>query len=60
MEALENFHAEEKKLLKRHGLKHFLMPLSKAVLFGEAIVTGSIELEDVDRRLFEDFVAQQG
>jgi len=57
---LQQFHEEEQKLLKRYGLKHFLMPISKALLVGERIITGNLDLENVDRVLLEEYAETHG
>lgn len=43
----------ETPILARHHLQHFRMPLAGAVLYGERIAKGEIELDDCQRALWE-------
>jgi len=43
----------ETNILRRHNLQHFRIPLSVAILYGERIVTGEIELEDCRQAILE-------
>jgi Fe-S-cluster containining protein len=43
----------EAALLRQHHLNHFRLPLSTAVLYGEKIATGELELEDCGQALSE-------
>lgn len=42
-EALER---EESELLRQHHLQHFRIPLAKAILLGERVAKGELDLED--------------
>ena len=53
--ALEEFHKEEAALLRRHGLWHLLVPVSKALLIGEKILSGDVDLEGADREILAEF-----
>lgn len=53
---LEEASIREAALLKRHGLKFIRVPLASAILLGEKIVKGEVELEDSYIALLE----QQG
>jgi len=52
-EAIEAVTAAEAEVLHRHHLRHVRLPLSIAVLYGERIATGEIELEDCQAALLE-------
>jgi Fe-S-cluster containining protein len=43
----------EARILKRHHLRHFRIPLAAAVLWGEKIVKGEVELDDSQAALME-------
>jgi Fe-S-cluster containining protein len=47
-EVVGAYHREQAKIIKRHGLRVVLMPISMAILMGEKIVSGEIELEGAD------------
>jgi Fe-S-cluster containining protein len=48
----------EKKTLKRHGLRPIMLPLSAALLLGERIVKGEVELEETNSTLIEEHAQQ--
>jgi Fe-S-cluster containining protein len=48
IETVVNYNSKVRSLLKRVGVRAPLMPLAEAVLLGEAIDTGAIEIEDTD------------
>jgi Fe-S-cluster containining protein len=52
-ELFEAVTPSEATILRRHRLNHFRLPLSIAVLYGERIATGEIELEDCHQALLE-------
>lgn len=52
-ELLETLSVAEAQILFRHHLKHFRIPLSMAVLYGERIATGEVELEDCQTAIWE-------
>ncbi len=52
--ALESFHAEETALLKKHGLFHLLMVIPRAILMAERIISGELDLENVDRQFLKE------
>ncbi len=47
--------AFEQKLLKKHGISTFKIPISRAVLLAEKIVAGSLPLNDVERILSKEY-----
>jgi Fe-S-cluster containining protein len=53
-EALEAFSAKQTQLLRRHGIPMFLMSLSKAILLGEKIATGNVDLENFAQLFAKD------
>ena len=53
---LDDLLATETRLLKRHRMDLIYLPLSFAVLVGERISKGEIELEEVGRQLILDYV----
>ena len=55
-EALEAFYGTQTHLLKRHGLSTFVLSLSKAILLGEKVATGEIDIEDFARVLAKERV----
>lgn len=52
-DALETFYAKQHRLLRRHGLDLFLFPLSKAILLGEQVSTGAVDIEQYLQLLTE-------
>jgi hypothetical protein len=52
---VKTFHSEQSKIVKKHGLQMVLMPLSTAILIGEKIHTGQIELEAADIEILRQF-----
>lgn len=50
-EAVEAFFAQQRRLLKRHGLPAFALPISKAILAGEKVATGEADMEDFTQLL---------
>jgi Fe-S-cluster containining protein len=55
-EALERLAAAETPLLKRHQLPHLRMPLAVAVLYGERIAKGELDLEDTEHVVWKDLL----
>lgn len=55
VEPMKAFRVQEAKLLKRHDLKGVLVPLSEAVLAGEAVVNGTTTLERIEEKFLMDF-----
>lgn len=53
---LEQLEVAEARILRRHKLTHVYVPLSAAVLYGEKVCKGGIELADVDVHLWADFI----
>lgn len=43
----------EMEVLRRHHLRHFRLPLSSAVLYGELIARGEMDLDDCSSALWE-------
>lgn len=52
-ELFEALAVTEERLLRRHHLKHFRIPLAAAILWGERIVKGEVELDDCQAALTE-------
>lgn len=52
-ELFEALAVVEGRILRRHHLKHFRVPLAAAVLWGERIVKGEVELDDCQNALTE-------
>ena len=59
VEAMKEFHAREKAILRKHGLLHLVMPLGRAVLLAERVCSGALTLEDVDRTYVADHLADE-
>jgi Fe-S-cluster containining protein len=51
---VELFWSSEKAFLKQHDLRHALLPISVAVLMGEKIVNGEIEIEEANSTLMKE------
>lgn len=58
-EAIDRLRSVETQLLRRHRQKLVLLPLAAAVLLGEQICNGDVEMEGVNMTLFEEWVARQ-
>ena len=54
--AIDPFHIEQEKILRRHQLQFLTMPIGSAVLLGEQICMEEIDLGAVDRHLFREYV----
>lgn len=55
-EVLERLANVEVPLLKRHGLNHFRIPMAEAVLYGERIAKGELDLEDSAKTLWVNLI----
>jgi hypothetical protein len=51
---VEAFWRAESKTLKRHQLRQLAIPLAAALLLGERISKGDIELEETNNTLLEE------
>ena len=49
------FHNEQAKVMRKHQLTTIIMPLSVAVLMGEKIVNGTIDLEQADVEVLREY-----
>jgi Fe-S-cluster containining protein len=56
---MQEFHAREKLLLRRHGLSHLTMPIGQAVLMAEKVCSGSVTLEGIDRAYYLEHLANE-
>ncbi len=56
VEPSEVFMQTENAALKRHGLERVLVPISTAVLMGERIDTGKVDLEACNTALYRDYM----
>jgi Fe-S-cluster containining protein len=54
-EPVETFHARVRASIKRHGITMIIMPLSVALLIGEKIVTGEIDIEAADVEVLKQY-----
>jgi len=48
-EIVHEYHTREKTILRKHGLFHLTMPVGRAILLAERVVTGTLLLENTDR-----------
>lgn len=53
------FVERESALLKKHGLSHLLMPVSRALLLAERVCNGSLTLESADRTYVAERLADE-
>lgn len=58
-ETIDQLRTVETRILKKHRQKLVLLPLAAAVLLGEQICKGKIELEEMNMALFEEWSARQ-
>lgn len=54
-EVMATYHREQNQVARKHGLQMVLIPLSMAVLLGERVVKGEIELDDTDREVLREY-----
>jgi Fe-S-cluster containining protein len=52
-ELFERLTVQESEILHRHHLGHFRIPLAAALLYGELIARGELDLEDAGKALWE-------
>ncbi len=57
-EVLEEFAAEETKLFKRHGLHRFMLPIPTALLISERVLSGEIDVEQVNGALMRKYLEE--
>lgn len=55
-DTVDRFHAEQEKILRSHKLQFLLMPIGAAVLLGERVCSGEIELHEIDSILYREYV----
>jgi Fe-S-cluster containining protein len=53
---VERYHEEQAKILREHKLQFLTMPIGTAVLLGEKLCKGLIELDEVDQFLMKEYV----
>lgn len=54
--AVDPFHAKQEEILKRHKLHFGAVPIGTALLLGERICTGDLDLESVDIEVLKEYV----
>ncbi len=54
-EVMASYHREQDKIVSRHKLKMVLMPISLAIIIGEKIVRGEIDLEAADMTTLQEY-----
>jgi len=47
----------EEKLLRKHGVSSYRMPLSRALLLAERIISQEVPLDEVERVLYREYLA---
>lgn len=55
-EVTSQYHTEQTKIASKHGLQMVVMPLSAALLLGEKIINGEVDLEDSDVSILRDYM----
>jgi Fe-S-cluster containining protein len=57
--AIDSFHEGQEKILRRHKLQFLTMPIGSAVLLGEKVCNEDLDIDTVDRHLFQEY-AEKG
>lgn len=55
-EAMAKYHSIQAKIAKKHGLQMVILPLSAAILLGERISSGELDLEEADLEVLRTLV----
>lgn len=54
-DVVDTFHQEQERLLRQHGLQLLTMPIGAAVLLGERLCTGEIQVHEINRHLYQEY-----
>lgn len=54
--AVDFYHQEQEKLLRKHKLQFITMPIGAAILLGAKLCEGEVDLDEIDKTLFQEYI----